>query len=265
MTLKFIVMSDLHLVPEGELSMTLDTAARLEVAVETINARYADADFCILAGDLADLGQAAAYRRLQAIIAKLTVPVHITLGNHDDRPTFLAVFGSEFAGETGHVDKVIDLKGYRVILLDSSEPGRVDGVLEQGQIEWLRARLAEAVDKPVIVILHHNANALHINSDTIRILEDGPFLDALETHDDIRQVIAGHVHITSTATYRGIPFTTLAGGHYSVSFNVDEPGKPFRQLTGPGQMAVVLGTEDRTTVLFEDFVDGNAEIFVDGR
>lgn len=259
-TLKFIVMSDLHLVPEGEVSMTLDTAARLELAVETINARYADADFCVLAGDLADLGQAEAYRRLKAIIGKLTVPVHITLGNHDDRPTFLEVFGAEFAGETGHVDKVIDLEGYRVILMDSSEPGRVDGVLEPGQIDWLKARLGEASDRPVIVILHHNANALHIDSDDIRILEDGPFLDALETHGDIRQVIAGHVHLTSIATYRGIPFTTLAGGHYSVSFNVDQPGVPFRRLTGPGQMAVVVGTPDRTTVLFEDFVDGNAEI-----
>ena len=261
-TLKIIVMSDLHLVPEGELSMTLDTAGRLEIAVDAINARYADADFCVLAGDLADLGQAEAYRRLQAILSKLTVPVHITLGNHDDRPTFLAVFGDEYAGETGHVDKVIDVKGYRVILLDSSEPGRVDGVLEPGQIDWLRRKLVEAGDRPVIVILHHNANALHINSDTIRILEDGPFLDALQTHPDIRQVIAGHVHVTSTATYRGIPFTTLAGGHYSVSFNVDQPQVPFRRLTGPGQMAVVLGTEDRTTVLFEDFVDGNAEILL---
>ena len=39
MTLKFLVMSDLHLVPEGELSLTLDTAARLDQAVEAVNAR----------------------------------------------------------------------------------------------------------------------------------------------------------------------------------------------------------------------------------
>lgn len=260
MTLKFIVMSDLHLVPEGELSLTLDTAARLEHAVEAVNARYGDADFCVLAGDLADHGEAAAYRRLKGIIDRLSIPVFITLGNHDDRPTFLDVFGSQHAAETGKVDKVIDIKGYRVILLDSSEPGRVDGVLTEGQIGWLRARLDEAAAMPVIVILHHNANALHIESDNIRIVEEGPFLDALQTHPDIRQVIAGHVHLTSVATYRGIPFTTLAGGHYSVSFNVDQPDAPFRRITGPGQMAVVIGTEDRTTVLFEDFIDGNQDI-----
>jgi 3',5'-cyclic AMP phosphodiesterase CpdA len=260
MTLKFIVMSDLHLVREGELSLTLDTAERLEQAVEAVNARYGDADFCVLAGDLADVGEAAAYERLKRITERLSIPVFITLGNHDDRPTFLEVFGTEYAAETGKVDKVIDIKGYRVILLDSSEPGRVDGVLTEGQIDWLRARLGEAAAMPVIVILHHNANALHIESDNIRMLEEGPFLDALKTHPDIRQVIAGHVHLTSVATYRGIPFTTLAGGHYSVSFNVDQPETPFRRITGPGQMAVVIGTEDRTTVLFEDFIDGNEEI-----
>ncbi|WP_332700261.1 metallophosphoesterase [Devosia sp.] len=260
MTLKFVVMSDLHVMPEGELSMTLDTGDRLEQAVDAVIARYHEADFCVLAGDLTDLGQPAAYEHLKTIIDRIPIPVHITLGNHDDRPTFLSVFGEDFLAETGKVDKVIDAKGYRIILLDSSEPGRVDGVLDSGQINWLQARLAEAMDRPVIVILHHNANALHIEADNIRMLEPDAFIDALKTHPDIRQVIAGHVHLTSTATWRGLPFTTLAGGHYSVS--VDQPHIPMRRLTGPGQMAFVIGTPDSTTVLFDDFIDGNEEIFL---
>ncbi|MEO8685801.1 MAG: metallophosphoesterase [Devosia sp.] len=260
MTLKFVVMSDLHLVPEGELSMTLDTAARLEQAIDRVIARYGDADFCVLAGDLADLGEPAAYERLKSLLQRLPIPVHLTLGNHDNQQNFLSVFGAGFAAETGKLDKVIDAKGYRVILLDSSETGRVDGVLGTTQIDWLRARLAEALDRPVIVIIHHNANALHIHSDTIRMLEPDDFILALKTHPDIRQVIAGHVHLTSTASWRGLPFTTLAGGHYSVGFAVDQPEAAFPRLTGPGQMAIVIGTPDRTTVLFEDFIDGNAVI-----
>lgn len=260
MTLKFVVMSDLHVMPEGERSMTLDTGERLRLAVDAVIERHGDADFCILAGDLADLGQKEAYEQLKSIIARLPIPVHITLGNHDNRPVFLDVFGDGFAAETGKVDKVIDIKGYRIILLDSSEPGRVDGVLEDAQIGWLQARLAEAVDRPVIVVLHHNANALHIGSDSIRMLEPVAFISALKTHPDIRQVIAGHVHLTSTAIWHGLPFTTLAGGHYSVSFNVDRPEAPIRRIDGPGQMAVIVGTPDRTTVLFDDFIDGNATI-----
>lgn len=262
MTLKFIVMSDLHLVRHGETSHTLDTADRLERAVACINDRYADADFCIIAGDLADEGEAEAYHRLRDITAAITIPTYITLGNHDDRPTYLSVFGADQADETGKVNHVIDAKGYRVIVLDSSEPGRVDGVLTAAQMDWLRARLAEAADRPVIAVLHHNANALHIEADTIRLLDDAPFIAALKTHDDVRQVIAGHVHLTSTAMYHGLPFTTLAGGHYSVDFNADQPNTPFRSLTGPGQMAVVLGLPHATTVLFDDFIDGNQVIAV---
>ena len=66
-TLKFVVMSDLHLVREGQTSMTLDTAARLEAAVACLNERYADADFVVIAGDLADEGEAEAYERLKTI------------------------------------------------------------------------------------------------------------------------------------------------------------------------------------------------------
>lgn len=256
MTLKFLVMSDLHLVRHGQTSMGLDTAERLEQAVDCINARYGDADFVVIAGDLADHGEAEAYARLKQIAGGIMVPTYITLGNHDDRPTFLDLFGPAHP-ETGKVDHVIDAKGYRVIVLDSSEPGRVDGVLTEVQLTWLRARLEEASDRPVIVILHHNANALHIEADTIKLLDEAPFIAALKTHDDIRQVIAGHVHLTSTAIHHGIPFTTLAGGHYSVSFNADQPKTPFKALSGPGQMAVVLGKPDTTTVLFEDFIDGN--------
>jgi Icc protein len=36
----------------------------------------------------------------------------------------------------------------------------------------------------------------------------------------------------------------------------------MRRLAGPGQMAFVLGTPDSTTVLFDDFIDGNEEIFL---
>lgn len=261
-TLKFVVMSDLHLVRAGATSMTLDTAERLERAVDCLNDRYADADFCIIAGDLADEGEAEAYERLKTIIGGITIPTFITLGNHDDRSTFLSVFGAELADATGKVNHVIDAKGYRVIVLDSSEPGRVDGVLTEVQMDWFKDRLAEASDRPVIVVLHHNANALHIEADKIKLLDDAPFIAALMTHGDIRQVIAGHVHLTSTALYHGIPFTTFAGGHYSVSFNADKPNAPFNSLTGPGQMAVVLGTVHSTTVLFEDFIDGNTVIGV---
>lgn len=253
--LKLVIMSDLHLVPEGEVSNTLDTAARLAAAVDSVNTHHADADLCILAGDLADLGEAEAYERLRGIIAPLSVDTHLMLGNHDDRRVFLQVFGNDHADANGHVQKVIDLKGHRIILMDSTEPGLVGGVICQARRDWLQARLDEAQDRPVIVVLHHHAMPLSMPVDDI-ILEDAPaFLDVLKSHPDVRQVIAGHVHITTTGVWKGVPFTTLAGGHYNVSLNLPSHATPQERLEGPGQYAVVLADDDACVVHFENFLD----------
>jgi 3',5'-cyclic AMP phosphodiesterase CpdA len=258
--LKIIILSDLHLVPEGRVSNGLDTAERFRLAVESINRDHADADICLLAGDLADRGEAAAYTRLRDLLVPLAVPHHITLGNHDDRPVFLDVFGSHEADENGHVNKVIDAKGYRIILLDSSEPGVVSGILCEKRLAWLHGKLEEARDRPVIVVLHHHANDLFLPVDTIKLENAGDFIAVLKTHPDIRQVIAGHVHITTTGLYHGIAFTTLAGSHYNVSLHLDSVPGEQKRLEGPAQYAVVLATEEATVVHFHDYIDRHLEL-----
>ena len=263
--LKFLVLSDLHLVEEGETSHGLDTYWRLEQGIETINARYADADFCVLAGDLADQGfegATAPYDRLKELVDRLTIPCHITIGNHDKRDAFVATFGEETRSETGYIDKVIDSKGYRTILLDSVLADDVEeyhhgGELAQAQLDWLKARLAEHAG-PVVVVLHHHANPLMTMVDRINLENGAALAEVLNSHGDVRQVIAGHVHYTSTALWHGIPFTTLAGSHYSVTAPVDG-SKPDR-LWGAAQMALVLGTEDQTLIHFDNYLDGNTRL-----
>ena len=41
----------------------------------------------IATGDLSEDGAGATYQRLAGILAKLTVPVYVTAGNHDDPAT----------------------------------------------------------------------------------------------------------------------------------------------------------------------------------
>lgn len=250
--MKFIILSDLHLGPVGAAVNGLDTGARLSEAIAVINRDHADAEFVLVAGDLADRGEATAYHHLRDRLSLLTVPVHLTLGNHDDRATFLSVFGPQHDDPDGRVSRVLDAGGYRIILLDTSEPGLVGGRLCDGRKAWLAARLDEARERPVIVVQHHHANPLSLPVDEI-ILEDGAdYLDILLRHPDIRGVIAGHVHLPTASLWRGIPMTTLAGSHYSVSPHV--PGVPGtqRQFEGPAQMAVVLTAKDGVTIHFQD-------------
>lgn len=258
--LKFIVLADIHIVPEGELSHGLDTAERLDQAVAFVNEHHADADLIVFAGDLTDQGDAGSYRRFKSGIEALKSPAYLTLGNHDHRPTFLAEFGENLADETGNVNHVIDLKGQRIIVLDSSDPSeRGAGVLEPAQIDWLRSRLDEARGLPVIIVLHHNITKFHVQTDFIILKDNEAFAEVVATHPDIRQVISGHVHMSTAGTFRGVPFTTFAGAHYSIEPTLESrsgpvPG-PVPRREGPGQLAVVLSDESSTVVHMENFLD----------
>lgn len=257
--LKFVILSDLHIVPEGKLSHGLCTTTRFEQSITYVNEHHSDAEFVILAGDLADHGEVAAYERFAASLAKLGPKPILTLGNHDDRANFLGLF-PDLAAETGCIDHVIDSHGHRVIVLDSNDPeAGAAGLITKAQLDWLAARLDEAADRPVIIVLHHNITKLHVQTDFIILQENAAFAEVVARHPDIRQVISGHVHMTTSGSYKGIPFCTMAGGHYSIEPTLESrsgpiPGRVDRR-EGPGQLAVVLADEHSTVVHMEDFLN----------
>lgn len=264
--LKFIILSDLHLVPEGKLSHGIDTHERAQAAIAHVTARHADAAFAIFAGDLADHGDPATYARLKPMIEALPMPAYLTLGNHDDRDTFAQTFGPAPA-PTGQMDHVIDAEGYRVIVLDTLLPGDTHaGGLSDDQYEWLTARLDEAKGTPVIVVLHHAIASLGVPTDFIN-LEDKPrFADTLKAHGDVRQVISGHVHMSTAGNWLGLPFTTIAGCHYSIFPQLHGPIDTVPRLDGPGQIGVVLASAEGVVVHHENFWDRHevqpADLFV---
>jgi len=258
--LKFLVLPDLHLVPEGKLSHAIDTGARLRMAIDQINTHHVDAAFCIFDGDLADDGQPGAYERLAAMLPDLRVPHSLTLGNHDDRAAFLSVFGADQATSAGFLDHAIDAGGYRVIVLDSLLDGSHEGALADVQYDWLAARLAEAAEKPVIVVLHHAIADLGVPTDFINFADKPRLAAALAAHGDVRQVISGHVHMSTAGSYRGLPFTTVAGAHYNIAPQLGGSIDDVPRLEGPGQMAVVLAGPDGVVVHHENFFDRHPQL-----
>jgi 3',5'-cyclic-AMP phosphodiesterase len=258
--MKFVVLSDLHLGPPGTAVNGLDPAERLAAAVQTINRDHGDADFVAIAGDLADLGEVQAYEVLRDLLAPLSMPCHITIGNHDQPEAFLSVFGTDLSDPGGKVSKVIDQGGYRVVLLDTTTPGTHGGALCDGRRDWLASRLEEAADRPVIVVMHHHANVLSLPVDAIPLADGAGFARLLKRHPDVRMVISGHVHLPTSGFWHGLPMTTLAGSHYSVNAHLPAmPGKQLR-LEGPAQMAVVLADADGVTVHFQDYLQRHLEL-----
>ena len=265
--LKFVVLADIHLVPEGKLSHGLDTFDRLQQAVSYVNESHADAEFVVFAGDLADHGEPEAYKRFKAAIAPLMPRTVLTLGNHDHRPTFLEQFAGMENPDTGCVDHVIDAGGYRTIVLDSSDPELGgEGRLTKAQLDWLDAQLGDVPDRPAVIVLHHNVAPFAVQTDFIILENNAAFAEVVLDHTNVRQVISGHVHMTTSGTYKGVPFCTFAGSHYGIDPMLTERSGPVPDDTknyvspvprreGPGQLAVVLCDTDGVVVHMENFLD----------
>ncbi|MEL7280190.1 MAG: phosphodiesterase [Pseudomonadota bacterium] len=265
--LKFVVLADIHLVPEGKLSHGLDTNERLQQAVAYVNDTHDDAAFVIFAGDLADHGEPEAYARFKTAIAPLIPPTYLTLGNHDHRPTFLDTFEGMAHPDTGCIDHVIDAEGHRIIVLDSSDPALGGaGRLSQAQLDWLGAQLSEVPDQPVVIVLHHNIAPFSVQTDVIILENNAAFAEVIVSHANVRQVISGHVHMTTSGSYKGVPYCTFAGAHYGIDPMLSDRSGPVPENTkgfvspvprreGPGQLAVVLCDTDGVVVHMENFLD----------
>ena len=262
---KFIVLADLHMVPNGELSHGLDTASRVSAAIEHVNELHSDAELCIVAGDLADNGDIASYERLKPLLDRLEIPCYPTLGNHDDRGNFLKAFGEPLAAETGFVDHVVNLHGQTLIVLDSLDQGKHPGRIADSQLGWLAFKLEDARTRPVIVVLHHNVSTLNVSTDSISLQNGDELAEVLSMHSDVRHVVSGHVHLSASGMFRGVPFTTFAGCHYNIAPRPHDPNlrapRPHDpnlrapRLEGPGQYAVVWSGDESTVVLLENFLD----------
>ena len=258
--MKIVVLSDLHLGGPRVAVNGLDPAARLAAAVDAINRDHADAAFVAIAGDLADRGEVAAYHSLRDLLAPLTMPCHITLGNHDDPEAFLSVFGVHLSDPMARVSQAIDAGGYRVILLDTTTPGTHGGALCDGRRAWLADQLDKAADRPVMVIMHHHANVLSLPVDAIPLAGGAAFARLLRRHPDVRMVISGHVHLPTAGVWHGIPMCTFAGSHYSVNAHLPGMAGAQARLEGPAQMAVVLADDHGVTVHFQDYLQRHLEL-----
>ncbi|WP_147127498.1 metallophosphoesterase [Shimia ponticola] len=266
--MKLIVLSDLHLMQDDPVR-DQGNHARLYSAVERINTAYPDADLVVVAGDIADRGKLLRpYQDAYAALSCLIPPWTVTVGNHDDRETFKSVFGVGHCDPNGFVQSSHDLDGTRVIVLDSAseEPapegmrGARDpaGQLCPARLTWLDHQLASAKGMPVLIVFHHPAIPTCITLDDWILRSPEALIDRLVAHGQVRHVISGHIHMTTTSFFRGIPFTTIAGGHTTSVEDFGGRENKFRR-TGPAQMAVVLSDADKTIVHFDNYVDANPD------
>jgi 3',5'-cyclic-AMP phosphodiesterase len=207
--LTLIQFSDTHICPDGELLHgVVDTNATFEAAIGTMLSSGSRVHGLLLTGDLANDGKPEAYRRLATALVPaaeaLGADIVYAIGNHDDRAAFRAELLSTSDG-SGPVDSVHWIEGVRVVVLDSSTPGRPEGRLDPGQLDWLRAQLAGPAPRGSILVVHHPPLPSPVASAHLLRLYDAGRLAAVLAGTDVGMIVTGHAHHTGCGALAGIP------------------------------------------------------------
>jgi 3',5'-cyclic-AMP phosphodiesterase len=220
---KIIHVTDIHIVPEGELVVGMDPSKRLSEVICSINETYSDADLCIISGDLADRGDLASYRRLAHHLETLLVPYRLMLGNHDNRAAFRQVFPNVRVCASGWVQSVEDFGGIRFIFLDTLDNNRPDtGVLCHERLSWLAERLRESAGRRVFIFMHHPPHSVGVKwFDNMMLEQPEGFRDLVRQHPCIEHIAFGHLHLTTTGRWDRLSFSCNRGTCHRIALSLD--------------------------------------------
>lgn len=209
MSMLIAQITDLHLGFDGR-DKPCENTKRLRHVIREFNHLIRQPDLVLVTGDLVESGEHWAYEKLKEELSELNAPYYLALGNHDQREAFSAVF-PELSLVDGFLQYVIEDWPLRIIVLDSLTEGRHGGGFCEVRAEWLRDALAKEPERPTLIVLHHPPIETGIAWMTAS--DDEAWVqrlrDIISAHDNIVQLISGHIHRTI--------FKPFAGTYVSVS------------------------------------------------
>lgn len=214
-------LSDTHLLA-GDVALggRYDTAANLRRTLESVERLGIRPDAIVFTGDLTDLGEPAAYAALRAAVEpvaeRLGAPIVWVAGNHDERPALRQGL-LDLEPNEEPVTGVFDLGGLRLIALDTTVPGWHHGDIDEGQLLWLRGILSAPAPLGTILAMHHPPLPSHIPFfDILELRDQGRFADII-AGTDVRAILAGHLHYSTSGTFAGIPVSVAAATCYTMN------------------------------------------------
>lgn len=245
--------TDTHIPDEGLLYGAIDSFGQLQRGLAAAAESDPPVSALLFTGDLADLGQPAAYARMRSAIdpvaERLGVPAIFGIGNHDDHAAFReGLLGGEPTGDP--VDYVTAVDGVRIVMLDSTSSGH-HGEVTPEQLDWLRGVLAEPAPRGTVLTLHHPPlnwpdiasplNGDHTRAEAAGIGDPSPLADVVRG-TDVRVVLSGHLHDIRSGVLGGVP--VWAGASMA---NALQMGETFHALAA-SRMSFVDLYDDGTVV-----------------
>jgi 3',5'-cyclic-AMP phosphodiesterase len=195
-------VSDSHVEAPGKLAHGFfDAHAAFANALDKVAAVEPRPAFLIHTGDVTHHGDAAIHNGVRARLEATGIPYAVIPGNHDENEVLRAAFADKpWMPKEGFLHFVIELPPVRLICLDTTIPGKVEGTMCPERMAWLEARLAEAPAAPTIIAMHHPVFRIgRASSDARPFGNAAAFTELVGRYPNVALVTAGHVHCTLQA------------------------------------------------------------------
>lgn len=197
--------------------------SHLKATVEWILSQPRKPAAVLVNGDLALRdGQPGDYRFLAEILQPLRtagVPVHLTMGNHDDRAVFYDVLSREKPAQavvaSRHIT-VVRTRRANFFLLDSLMKTMIaQGKLGPDQIGWVDRALDAHNDRPAVIVAHHNprlgGDPLHFPGG---LTDSDALWRVMGPRRHVKAYIHGHIHHRSLARHEDIHIVNTPATSY---------------------------------------------------
>ena len=221
-------VTDIHLGFEQDNPGELNRQ-RLDQVLRYLNNGPNRPDLLIDTGDLTEHGAAASYRQLADAFSICSFPVHMCLGNHDIRSNFSAQF-PELPVADGFVQYALDVRGVRILMLDTVEEGRHGGAFCDIRAKWLRSTLAQDRNTPTIIAMHHPPVEIGIAWMNTHPEEQwvSNFTQAIQDAPNIKGIMCGHVHRSAAVPWHGtaVAICSSTAAQVTLDLNPIDPEKP---------------------------------------
>ena len=218
---RWALLSDPHIAADSTMiSRVVNMAAHLEAAVKGVGAMPSRPAGVFVNGDCAFLsglaGDYATFSKLIAPLREAGMPLHLTLGNHDDRDVFWSALKNAKPAAPPLASKHVSVvEGARAnwFLLDSlDEVNKTPGKLGDEQRAWLAKALDAHTGKPAIVMVHHNPASAP--GKKASLTDSDELLALLAPRRHVKALFFGHTHTWRFAEHDGIHLVNLPAVAY---------------------------------------------------
>lgn len=215
--------------------------ANLNVAVKQINELNPDA--VIVCGDLVNKAEEKSFADFNAAVKPLKMPLYCVPGNHDigDHPTSASM--ALFRKEIGEDHYTAEVKGYRIVVVNSMLWKYPGDALTQTHDAWFKTALESAAKahQPIIIAGHcplFVKNMEEKNAYYNVMLEKRKQIVDFLAKAGVKLVLFGHTHTAFKNNEQGIMFVNGP----TTSINFDKKPFAFNLITISAQGVITIDT-----------------------